>query len=92
MFVSFDGAGLVISSSSDVVSVVRNGAGDYSVTLNQDYPDAESAFALSPADGTLGDLRPPGIVHTSDTVKQVLWQNAAGVATDNATSLIGVKS
>jgi len=88
MFVSIVGAtGVITASSHDVTGVVRNGAGDYSITLNQNYPAALSAFTIGPRTANSTDRQT--IVHTSDTVKQLLTDLIAA-ATDQDCDVIGV--
>lgn len=52
-WVSFNGeGGAVINSSHNVQSVVRNGLGDYTVTLENSAPNSDYAFSLSALDAT----------------------------------------
>lgn len=60
-------------------SVTRNGAGDYTLVLDQGIDSTQCGFKVTPRQS-------PGaivaVVHTSDTDKQILLFNAAGVAAD----------
>ena len=60
-------------------AITRNGAGDYSLTLDQGIDSTQSSIHVTPRES-------PGAivtaVHTSDTSKQILLFDAAGMATD----------
>jgi hypothetical protein len=65
-------------------SVVRNGAGDYTVTIDNgplvgEVDSGEASIHVTP--GTAGIT--PRVVHTSDSAKQILTINAAAAATDS---------
>lgn len=89
MFVSITGAtGAIVAQSVDVVGVVRNGAGDYSITIDQGYTAAASVFVATARTANSTDRA--AIVHTSATVKQLLTALGA-VGTDQDVDVLGIK-
>jgi hypothetical protein len=89
MFASVNGStGALVSSSEDIVSSTRNGTGDYTITLNQQFDPADCAFVVT-ARGAATTLV-PAVVHTDNSNKQVLWQTTGGTATDQDFDIMGV--
>lgn len=60
-------------------TITRNGAGDYSLTLDQGLDSTQCSVHITPRQS-------PGAivacVHTSDEIKQILLFDAAGMAAD----------
>lgn len=80
-WVRFTGAtGAVLNSRG--CTVVRNGAGDYQITLEEGGVDSTEASWAACAEVAAVEW---AIVHTSDTSKQLLALNNAGAATDPTT-------
>jgi hypothetical protein len=69
-------AGVAIAAKGCTLTV--NGVGDYTLNLNQAADSLETAITVTPE--TAG--RMVAIVHTSDTAKQILTYDDAGVAAD----------
>lgn len=69
-------------------TVVRNGAGDYSVTLGQSLDSLEMGVMLTKH--TAGRLE--SVVHTSDLVKQFLFTDTVPAAADCDFTVVFVKT
>lgn len=77
-WVRWTGATGVILQSRGVTSVTRNGAGDFQIVIDVALDVTESRVHME----SQGLALEFGVVHTSDTSKQVLSLNNAGAATD----------
>lgn len=66
------------SNDGGFTTCTRNGAGDYSLVVNEAIDAADCLIHVTPR----GAAVCVGVVHTSDTSKQVLLLTDAGVASD----------
>jgi len=74
------GVGPTFLYNRGFASVVRNGAGDYTLTLESGGVDAAQCNIQCTSRGAVGLIF--AVVHTSDTAKQILETSNAGAATD----------
>ena len=86
-WVRFTGATAAILQNRRCTSVVRNGAGDYQIVIDQALDAAESCIWVA-AEGAVPVEW--SYVHTSDTSKQLLALNNAGAATDPTTVMFKI--
>lgn len=86
-WVRFTGGTGAVLQKRGVVSVVRNGAGDYQIVFDQ-AADATESMVEAYAEGAAGKLT--SYVHTSDTSKQVLMKDDAGAASDPTTVMVSL--
>lgn len=73
------GAGATLQKPKGISSMARGGVGDYSITLQDGIAstECEVTFTINAAVGCM-----PSVVHTSNTVKQLLFDDAAAMPVD----------
>lgn len=86
-WVRFDGSDGSIQDSFDVDSVVRNGTGDYTITLHYTMPNAHFAVsATASGEGVIASL----LNQTTTTVRISTSRIVAGLIVDTDPSIVSV--